>query len=93
MYSINDTTIGDYNPLHNGTDGLSNGETFLAGGRGLCWEEVLGSHNVQSIYFFDADSLTVIPWDTIRKTYRGVLVRKDFTLDTLTQNNWVITYP
>lgn len=88
-----DTSIGEYNPLNNGTDGLKMGESFIDGStQGFCWEDYISKGEKQYIYFFNADTLKTLPWDTIRKTYRGVL-RKEFDLNYLTQNNFTITYP
>ena len=89
-----DTSIGEYNPIHNGTDGLSTGESFVIGSTlGFCWENWLDSGKKQFVYFFDADSLALIPWDTIRKTQRGLLERREINLVYLNQHNFIVTYP
>ena len=89
-----DSIIGEYNPIHNGTDGLDSNESFNAGNsRSRCWSDILNDNKHQFIHFFDADSLAIIPWDTIRKTHRGLLEIRTFDFDYLQSHNWTITYP
>lgn len=88
-----DTMIGSYNPLHDGSDGLQPGESFVRGaGRRTCWESVLKGGKREWVYIFDRDSLLTIPWDTVRQTNRGLLERRLIDLDYLSQNNFRIIF-
>jgi hypothetical protein len=93
-WNFPDTTIGDYNPKFDGSDGLSQGESFIHGAdRGTCWESVFSDGRKEWIYFFDADSLNNIDWNTVRITNRGLLARKLLNLDYLKQNDFTVVYP
>lgn len=88
-----DTAIGEYNPLYNGTHGLSKGEKGDRGaGPGSCWEAILKDGKKQWVYFFDEDSLETISWDTIRLTNRGLLERREITLDYLIANDFTVVF-
>lgn len=93
-WSYPDTVIGDYNPIGNGTDGLQQGESEIIGpSLGFCWENMFEKSSKQFIHFFDADSLRLLSWDTIRKTQRGLLERREFDLIYLESSNWKLAYP
>ena len=80
-----DTIIGDYNPVSDkGT--ASNSDFTRGAGPFSCWESVLGQ-NKEWIYIFSQDSLKTIPWETIRKTNRGLLERRAIDVQYLEKNN------
>ena len=86
-----DTLIGDFNPYPNkGT--TPNSEFTRGAGPFSCWESVLGQKK-EWIYIFSQDSLKTIPWETIRKTNRGLLERRAIDVNYLENNNWTVTYP
>lgn len=88
-----DTTIGEYNPKNDGTDGLSPGENFIQGsGRNGCWEAHLKGGKKILMHVFDQDSLEIIPWDTVRATGRGLLERRIIDLEYLRANNFTVIY-
>lgn len=90
-----DSIIPDkYSPLHYWQYGMKTGDSVVrSAGRGGCWESDFIRKPKEYIYFFDEDSLEQIPWDTIKATNRGILERREITLDYLKRNNFVITYP
>jgi hypothetical protein len=88
-----DTVIGEYNPVHDGTDGLSPGESFTRGaGPKSCWESVFQNGRKEWIYFFNADTIEALSWDVVRQTNRGLLERKEIDLNYLQQNNFGVIY-
>lgn len=60
--------------------------------KGECLEDLYENGIKNWIYFFDADSLQVIPWDTVCITGRGVLERRIIDLKYLQSNGFKITY-
>jgi len=90
-----DTSIGAYNPLGATESGIIKpGNSFdRSVGPTSCWESYLKNGTKEWIYFFDNDSLKVIPWDTIRVTGRGLLERRLISLEYLQENNFIVTYP
>jgi hypothetical protein len=90
-----DTIITEkYSPVGYSFPALKTGDSVIRGsGRIACWESIFIDKPKEWIYFFDQDSLEQIPWDTIKATNRGILERREITLDYLRQNNFVITYP
>lgn len=90
-----DTIIGQYNPLYGGKIISPFEQTKKSSGPGLleCWETLLKNNKKEFLYIFDADSLKVIPWDTVRDTNRGLLERREINLQYLIDRNFVITYP
>jgi hypothetical protein len=88
-----DTTIGEYNPLYDGTEGFLPGEELQRGaGRHTCWESVLREGRKHWVHIFDQDSLRIIPWDTIRVTGRGLLERRLIDLEYLRANDFKIVF-
>jgi len=85
-----DTTIGEYNPTGFGI--IEPGKMAARGiGRDRCMESVFKE---RTYYFiFDADSLDVIPWDTVRATNRGLLERREVDLQYFIDHDFIITYP
>jgi len=57
-------------------------------------EEVFRRHNIDtlSIYFFDAETVDNIPWETIREEYK-VLKRYDLSLEDIQFLDYEISYP
>ena len=89
-----DTLIGEYNPKQDGTDGLTNGESFVRGvGRTSCWESYLMNGKKEWIYFFNADTIETLDWSIVRQTQRGLLIRKEINEDSLLLTNYRINYP
>jgi hypothetical protein len=88
-----DTTIGEYNPVFNGTNGISPGENRVRGaGPGSCWESVFIGKRKEWIYFFDADTIESLDWETVRTTERGLLERREIDLDYLYNTDFTVTY-
>lgn len=87
-----DTLIGEYNPKG---FGVIKPDSFRIRGAGpnSCWEEILKGGKKQYLYIFDEDSLEVIPWETVRLTNRGLIERKEISLQYLIENNFTLTYP
>lgn len=90
-----DTTIPEgYSPLYYSKLFISPGGSITqAAGWAGCFESIFTHNTKQWICFFDEDSLEQIPWDTIRLTNRGVLAKRQLTLDYLKANNFIISYP
>jgi hypothetical protein len=88
-----DTMIGEYNPKHDGSDGLSPDESFTRGaGPQTCWESYFANGKKQWIYIFNADTIETISWDVVRQTNRGLLERREIDLNYLKQNNFTVIY-
>lgn len=99
-YSFNgyypDTTIqGDYSPSYYSKSFIisAGGSKKDVAGRAGCFESIFSHNTKQWICFFDEDSLEQIPWETVRLTNRGVLEKRQVTLDYLKGHNFKITYP
>ena len=88
-----DTTCAGYNVNYYGKIIFPREQENRGVGISTCFEELLSNNKKQWIYFFDNDTLATLPWDTVRKTYRGVLERRLIDLDYLQQHNFKITYP
>lgn len=90
-----DTIITDeHNPSYYSFKPMEQGETVSRGiGMGGCWESSFKSIPKDWIYFFDEDSLAKIPWEVVKATNRGVLERRELTIDYLKQNNFVVAHP
>lgn len=87
-----DTIIGDYNPKGLGV--IMPGESRTRGaGPYSCWEAILKEGNKEYIYIFNEDSLEAISWETVRATNRGLLERREISLQYLMDNNFVVAYP
>ncbi|MBO9684009.1 MAG: hypothetical protein J7502_15305 [Flavisolibacter sp.] len=91
-----DTTIyGDHSPAYYSQSFIispGSSHTSVAGWAG-CFESVFTHNTKQWICFFDEDSVEQISWETIKLTNRGVLEKRQVTLDYLKTNNFTITYP
>jgi hypothetical protein len=63
--------------------------------RNGCWESILTGlpNHKEWYYIFDVDSLKTIPWETVRKTNRGLIERRLIDIEYLKKNNFIITYP
>jgi hypothetical protein len=57
------------------------------------WEDLFSTPKEKKcFFFFDADTLEKIPWDTIRKKYM-ILKRYDLSYEDLLLRNRTVTYP
>lgn len=93
-WNFPDTAIGEYNPVNGLTGGIFPGGTDQRSiGRFSCLEEYFANGKKQWVYFFDADSIEAIPWEVVRSTGRGLLMRKELSLEYLKNNNFIINYP
>lgn len=89
-----DTSIGEYNPHLHETGAIHPSKSASRGNSlGLCWIELLLKSKKQYVHIFSVDSLSLIPWDTVRKTQRGLLERREFDLNYLDSTDWILTYP
>jgi hypothetical protein len=89
-----DTSIGEYNPLNDGTNGLKPGEFFLRGaGPRSCWEAMFSRRVKEWIYIFDEDTIRNLSWNVVRKSNRGLLERRLLTIDYLQKNNFIVSFP
>jgi len=88
-----DTSIGAYNPVNNGTNGIAPGENRVRGaGPGSCWESVFMGARKEWIYFFDADTIESLDWKTVRSTERGLLERRRIDLDYLDSTDFTVSF-
>lgn len=93
-WNYSDTMIAEYNPLHDGTNGLAPGKNSTRGaGPNNCWESQLSRGKKVWLFFFDQDSLKAISWETVRATERGMLERRLIDLEYLRIHDFRITYP
>ena len=60
--------------------------------RGACIEDSYSNNEIYWLYFFDADTLKVLDWETIRTTNRGILERRMINLEYLQDNRFTLTY-
>lgn len=88
-----DTLIGTYNPVGFGIINPGDESYGKSPGPLSCWESYLKNNKKENLYFFDEDSLEVIPWETVRETNRGLLERRVIDLEYLQNNGFVVTYP
>jgi hypothetical protein len=87
-----DTVIGEYNPVEAGL--LKPNESFTRGaGRKSCWEEYFADGKKEWVYIFDQDTISILDWNTVRQTNRGLLERRLIDLNYLQQHDFKITYP
>jgi hypothetical protein len=88
-----DTLIGDYNPVNDGTGGISPSKSFTRGaGRKSCWEELFADGKKEWVYFFDQDTISKLDWNKVRQTNRGLLERRLIDLSYLQQHDFKIIY-
>lgn len=87
-----DTLIGEYNPTGFGVI-LTGASRTKGAGRYTCWESVLKDGKKEYLYIFNEDSLQTTPWNIIQATNRGLLERREISLNYLQRNNFQITYP
>ena len=89
-----DTVIGSYNPIKNGTNGISPMSSGTRdAGRTSCWEELLKDGRKEWIYFFNRDTILSLNWDIVRQTNRGLLERRLIDLHYLESNDFIVNYP
>lgn len=60
--------------------------------RGECIEDQYADGQKYWMYFFDADTISVLSWDTIRLTNRGILERRLIDLEYLKKNGFRLVY-
>jgi hypothetical protein len=88
-----DTSIGEYNPVNDGTGGISTNQSITRGaGPKSCWESVFQNEKKEWIYIFNADTIEALSWDIVRQTNRGLLERREVNLNYLQQNGFNIIY-
>ncbi|MEM6298585.1 MAG: hypothetical protein AAF740_07855 [Bacteroidota bacterium] len=90
-----DSLIGNYNPYNNGIDGIAPNSSFVRGltPHGIGRVEVLfDGGRKEWVHIFDADSLRLLNWDTVRNTERGLLERRLIDLEYLQENDFKIIY-
>lgn len=96
MDYFSDSTIPyDYNPKIDQIGPIkphSSVSSWVKLRKGECIEDLYSNREKNWIYFFDADTIAVLPWDTIRMTNRGVLVRKLIDLEYLKINGFRLVY-
>jgi hypothetical protein len=56
------------------------------------WEHFDESNDTLAFYFFDADVIETIDWDSIKSNYL-ILDRYDYTFEDLVNIDWRIEYP
>ncbi|HYV91215.1 MAG TPA: hypothetical protein VE978_05505, partial [Chitinophagales bacterium] len=88
-----DTLIEKVNPKYDGTEGLLKNKSFTMHAPLLsCWESVFTNGREEWIYFFNADTIETLNWDTVRQTHRGLLERRQIDLDYLQKNDFTIMF-
>lgn len=57
----------------------------------IAFKDLISSDTLM-VYVFDAETLEITPWDTVKANYM-VLKRYDLSLEDLKKSDFTITYP
>lgn len=92
-----DTVIGPYNASRSGGKAvLLKGESFekSAGPNGCCcWESNLANGGKDWVHIFDQDTISILDWEVVMRTQRGLLERRLIDLEYLQEHDFKIIYP